>query len=246
MEMENNFSVVEKINEFYIELEKLKQEKDRVKIWISEVGKCPRGIFFKFKKAPKAEIEPEKLRIFEDGHFLQQKILRALSAKGLLRATEIPIPPHEFIAGKADAIISDSEGIPYVLEIKSISGRMNFQKLNPKISFPQHIYQLQLYLHFFKIKKGILLYINKDTQELKEFIFDYQPEEAERLLDWAFKLKRKIEENIIPLRLPNWPKEWECQNCLFTEICKLVGENEMSWEEFLRKMEAEGNSIEGI
>jgi len=244
--MENNFSVVEKINEFYLEQERLKKEKDRIKIWISEVGKCPRGIFFKFKKAPKAEIEPEKLRIFEDGHFLQQKILRALSAKGLLRATEIPIPSHEFIAGKADAIISDSEGIPYVLEIKSISGRMNFQKLNPKATFPQHINQLQLYLHFFKIKKGILLYINKDTQELKEFILDYEPEKVEKLLEWAEKLKNKIEENTIPLRLPNWPKDWECQGCVFAEICKLAGEKEMSWEEFLRKIESDGNSIEGI
>ena len=244
--MENNFSVVEKINEFYLEQERLKKEKDRIKIWISEVGKCPRGIFFKFKKAPKAEIEPEKLRIFEDGHFLQQKILRALSAKGLLRATEIPIPSHEFIAGKADAIISDSEGIPYVLEIKSISGRMNFQKLNPKATFPQHINQLQLYLHFFKIKKGILIYINKDTQELKEFILDYEPEKVEKLLEWAEKLKNKIEENTIPLRLPNWPKDWECQGCVFAEICKLAGEKEMSWEEFLRKIESDGNSIEGI
>jgi len=244
--MEENFSVVEKINEFYIEQERLKKEKDRIKIWISEVGKCPRGIFFKFKKAPKAEIEPEKLRIYEDGHFFQQKILRALSAKGLLRATEIPIPPHEFVAGKADAIISDSEGIPYVLEIKSISGRMNFQKLNPKIDFPQHINQLQLYLHFFKIKKGILLYINKDTQELKEFIFEYESEIAEKLLEWVKKLKNKIEENIIPLRLPNWPKDWECQNCVFAEICKIVGEKEISWEEFLRKMEIEGNLIENL
>jgi len=243
--MEKNFSVVEKINEFYLEQERIKKEKERVKIWISEVGKCPRAIFFKFKKVPKAEIEPEKLRIFENGHFLQQKILRALSAKGLLRATEIPIPSHEIIAGKADAIISDSEGVPYVLEVKSISGRMNFQNLNPALIFPPHINQLQLYLHFFKIKKGILLYINKDTQELKEFIFDYQPENVEKLLEWAEKLKNKIEENTVPIRLPNWPKGWECQNCVFAEICKLAGEGEVSWEGFLKKIEDQENLIEG-
>jgi CRISPR/Cas system-associated exonuclease Cas4 (RecB family) len=244
--MENNFSVVEKINEFYLEQERIKKEKERIKIWISEVGKCPRAIFFKFKKVPKAEIEPEKLRIFEDGHFLQQKILRALSAKGLLRATEIPIPSHEFIAGKADAIISDTDGIPYVLEVKSISGRMNFQKLDPSLTFPQHINQLQLYLYFFKIKKGILLYINKDTQELKEFVFDYAPEEVEKLLEWAEKLKNKIQENVVPIRLPNWPKDWECQSCVFAEICKLAGEKEISWEEFLKKIENQENLIEGL
>jgi len=33
----------------------------------------------------------------------------------------------------------------------------------------ENIYQIQLYLHYLNIKKGILLYIDKDRQEIKEF-----------------------------------------------------------------------------
>jgi len=208
-----------------------------MKIWISEVGKCPRVVFFKFKRAPAEEIDPERLRIFEDGHWLQQKILRPLFSYGMVRATEIPIPENEIVAGKADAIISDSFGIPYVLEIKSVSGKMNFEKLDPHRDFEHHIAQIQLYLHFFKIKKGFLLYINKDTQELKEFLIEYDPEKIKSLLEWCYSLKEKIELDIVPESLKDWPQNWECQRCLFSEICKMAGRNEIEWAQLKEKFE---------
>ncbi len=242
------------IDKFYLDREREKREKrkERVRFYISEVGKCPRAIFFRFKQAPAEEIEPERLRVFEEGEIIQQRILRHLFSLGLVRATEIPIPSQEIISGRADAIVSFTDertlkesqieipkeiefGTPYVLEIKSISGRMNFEKMEP---LEQHIKQLQLYLHFFKIKNGILLYLNKDTQEMKEFWVDYDEKMVASLLEWFEALKKKIEQNTIPKRLPDWPKNWECTKCQFAEICRLAGENEVSWEEFKKQIES--------
>jgi len=229
----NKRMLKELIDKYYLEREKEKKNKERIHFWISEVGKCPRAIFFKFKKAPAKELEPERLRIYDHGDFIHQMVLRPLFSLGLVRAAEIPIPPSEIIAGRADAILS-IEGEPYVLDVKSISGRMNFEKLEP---MQGHIWQVQLYMHYFKIKKGILLYLNKDTQEIKEFLFNYDSELVEKLLDWFQKLKRKIEENKVPVRLVDWPQNWQCSKCEFFDICKMAGEGEILWEELKKKIE---------
>lgn len=232
--------LTELIDQFYLDREREKKDKERVQFFISEVGKCPRAIFFKFKKAPAQEIEPERLRVFEHGDFIHRMILAPLFSLGLVRATEVSIPPQKIISGRADAILS-IDGEPYVLDIKSISGKLNFEKMEKAL--PEHIWQLQLYLHFFKVKKGILLYVNKDTQELKEFIFEYNKEQVKQLLEWFEKLKIKIEKNLVPLRLPDWPKNWQCQSCQFKEICELIGENEISWEKFKDKIQALENRV---
>lgn len=215
------------INQYYLDREREKKEKERIQFYISEVGKCPRAIFFKFKKAPASELEPERLRIFDHGDFIHQVTLRPLISLGLIRATEVPIPPHEIISGRADAILSIN-GEPYVLDIKSISGRINFNKLEKP--YPEHLWQVQLYLHFFRIQKGILLYVNKDTQELKDFVFEYDPQIAQRLIEWFMKLRDKIEKNILPPRLVDFPKNWQCDGCQYRSICEIINDNEMSWE----------------
>jgi len=241
----------ELIDKFYLEREKekRKKDKDRIRFFISEAGKCPRMIFFRFKKAPAEEIEPERLRVFEEGEIIQQRILRHLFSLGVVRATEIQIPPQELVAGRADAIVSFTDrtfsdlgieikekvepGIPYVLEIKSISGKMNLKKL----PLPDHVNQLQLYLHYFKVKKGILLYLNKDTQEITEFVFDYDKNLVEKILNWFSKLKEKIEADLVPIRLVDWPDNWQCQKCEFFEICKIAGEKEIPWSKLKSEIE---------
>jgi hypothetical protein len=101
----------ELIDKFYLEREKekRKKDKDRIRFFISEAGKCPRMIFFRFKKAPAEEIEPERLRVFEEGEIIQQRILRHLFSLGVVRATEIQIPPQELVSGRADAVVSFSD-----------------------------------------------------------------------------------------------------------------------------------------
>jgi CRISPR/Cas system-associated exonuclease Cas4 (RecB family) len=100
----------------------------------------------------------------------------------------------------------------------------------------ENINQIQLYLHFFKIPKGILLYVNKDTQGLKEFLINYDRKRAENLMEELVNLKKKIDLNIIPDRIPTWPQDWQCQYCQFREICSLAGKGEINWTVFKEKI----------
>jgi len=223
----------ELINQYYSDRQK---DREQHHFYISNAGKCPRATFFKFKKAPREEMEPRVLRIFDHGDHIHQLIMKPLlSIRGIhVVASEVNIPPQEIISGRADAIISDGKDL-YVLDIKSING-MIFNSLNEPKS--EHIDQIQLYLHFFKQKKGILLYVNKDTQELKEFFVDYNLQHAQSLLDTLVDLKEKIDANVIPPRIPGWPDYWECQYCQFKEICAMAGKGDVSWESFKKKIES--------
>lgn len=224
----------ELINKYYSDL---KKDREQHHFYITDAGKCQRAVFFKFKNAPAEEMDPRILLMFDHGDHIHQLIMKPLFGVKDIRvvAAEVNIPPQELITGRADAILSDGKEL-YVLDIKSINGQIFNSLKEPK---PDHINQIQLYLHFFKQKNGILLYVNKDTQELKEFPVFYNPHIANTLLNELKNLKDKIEKNIVPKRIVGWPDDWQCQYCQFFEICKIAGEGEINWEDFKTKIESQ-------
>jgi len=225
----------ELIDKFYLDRQK---EKEQSRFYITDAGKCPRAVFFKFKNAPRAEMEARVLRMFDHGDQVHQLIMRPLLSVREIHvvASEVKIGPQELISGRADAIISDGKDL-YVLDIKSMNS-MIFKNLEE--AKEDNVNQLQLYLHFFKIPRGILLYVNKDSLELKEFLINYNPSISENLLEDLNKLKIKIDSNIIPSRIQTYPDDWQCKYCSFREICVMTNGGEVNWEEFKKKIETIG------
>lgn len=220
----------ELIDRFYLDRE---TDREQHHFYITDAGKCPRAIFFKFKNVPREKMSPEVLRMFDHGDYIQMQILSALFSLGIVRASEVKIPPHELVSGRADAIVTLNNEL-YVVDFKSMNSLV-FRNLEaPK---EENVNQIQLYLHFFKIPRGILLYINKDTLELKEFLVHYDSALAKKLLDGLAILKEKINSNTIPARIPTFPQDWQCQYCQFLEICKMAGKGELSWELFKEKIQ---------
>lgn len=210
----------ELIDQFYTDHFK---EKDRHHFYITDAGKCPRAIYFKFKGAPRKEPEARILRIYDHGDYSQMRIMSILFSLGIVRAAEVRIPPQEIIAGRADAIIG-LEGKPYILEIKT-SSQYKFSKLEEPE--PDHLKQIQLYLHYFKIPQGILLYEDKNTQELKEFLVNYDPELVQNVLKELEILKTQIEKDIIP-PIPKNIESWRCEYCEYQEECQKVEKSKLN------------------
>ena len=227
----------ELIDQFYLDREK---DREQHHFYITDAGKCPRAVFFKFKNVPREKMEPQVLRMFDHGDYIQMQIISNLFSLGIVRASEVKIPPQELISGRADAILTLNNEL-YVVDFKSMNS-MIFKNLDqPK---KDNLNQIQLYLHFFKIPKGILLYINKNTLELKEFLVEYNPAVAQRLLKDLADLKIKIDSNIVPQRIPGWLEEWQCRYCQFKEICQIAGERDINWLEFKKKIEAQNKASE--
>jgi len=208
-------------------------ERERKRFYISDAGKCPRQIFFKFKKAPRKEMEPRLLRIFDQGDYVHLRLTRDLFSLGIVVASEIDIPPREDIGGRADAIIRINNEL-YLVDLKSINSNILYKMEKPK---EDHILQVQLYLHFFKLKKGILLYEGKDNSEIKEFPVEYDKKVAEKILNDFKRLKINVEKDLIPQRLPDFPDSWQCQYCQFREICDMSGSENIKWGDFKKKIE---------
>jgi len=222
----------ELIDQFYLDNQK---NREQIHFYITDAGKCPRAVFFKFKNAPKEPIEARLLRIFEHGESIHRNIFNILYRLRIGCTTEIPIPSQEIVSGRADAILCiNNEN--YVLDIKSINS-MLFRKLDqPK---EENVYQVQLYMHFFGIKKGILLYVDKDQQNLKEFFLEYDEQLCKGLMDKFYALKGQIEVDTLPAKLEDYPRNWQCTYCQFKDICKLAKEDELKWGDLKKKIETQ-------
>ncbi|HJN62114.1 MAG TPA: Dna2/Cas4 domain-containing protein [Candidatus Parcubacteria bacterium] len=220
----------ERIDKFYLDQQK---DKDQTHFYITDVGKCPRAVFFKFKKVPREKMDARILRIFEKGEHIHRNIFNILYRLRIGVTTEVSIPSQEIISGRADAILCiDNEN--YVLDIKSMNSMIFRGLKEPK---EENIFQLQLYLHYFNIKKGILLYIDKDQQNIKEFIVNYDSKLVQSLLSDFKDLKGKIDSDTIPGRLSEYPKNWQCRYCQFEDACLMTGDIEVNWENLKAKIE---------
>ena len=198
------------------------EERDRFYFYISDAGKCPRALYFQFKKVPRKQPNPRILRVFDEGDYIHMRLMSVLFSLGVAKAVEVSIPPRELIHGRADAIVV-FDNTPYVLEIKSTSD-FNFRKL--KKPQPYHLKQLQLYMHYFKIAKGILLYENKDNQRLKEFLIEYDPNIVEKLLKDFELLREQIKKDVIPA-IPESIESWRCRYCDYRRECSRVEKSKL-------------------
>ncbi len=233
----------EVIDKYYLDKEKGRdRSKAQNHFYISQTGKCPRHLFFKFKNVPEKELEPHMLRLFDHGDHMHQLIMSALTSTRDIHvvASEVKIPPQELISGRADAVISDGNQL-YVLDIKSMNSMIFKSLTEPK---PENIWQIQLYLYYFRIPKGILLYVNKDNLQLKEFIFDYDPDQAKKLLADLRFLRNQIDTNIVPKRLESYPNNWECRYCQYKSICDIGAQDEMKWDDFKTQVQGVSSSEE--
>ena len=220
----------ELIDKFYLDRQR---DREQNHFYITDAGKCNRAIFFKFKNLPREKMEARMLRLFDHGDYIQMQILNTLFSLGIVRASEVNIPPQELVSGRADAIVTLNNEL-YVVDFKSMNS-MIFRKLQePK---EENVNQIQLYMHYFKIPKGILLYMSKDTSELKDFPIQYNARLAHSLLKGLETLDKKIKSNIVPDQLPDYPQNWQCQYCQFRDICSMVSKGEVKWDDFKKKIE---------
>ncbi len=220
----------ELIDKFYLDEQK---HTAQIHFYITDAGRCPRSVFFKFKNAPRKPMDARILRVFERGDKMHDNIFNILYRLRIGVTTEVKIPETEIVSGRADAICC-IDGENYVVDIKSMNS-MIFRKLEePKM---ENVFQIQLYMHYFKIKKGVLMYIDKDLQEIKEFFLDYDEELVGQLLGAFEHLKVKIEKDLVPAVLPDFPSNWQCRYCVFKGICKMAGKEELTWQEFKDKIE---------
>ncbi len=82
------------------------------------------------------------------------------------------VHPELEIAGHCDGILV-LHGQEYALELKTVSP---FQFPNLEEPYPEHHYQVSIYMHVLKVKKALITYVVKDSGRIKTFLVKEDPE----------------------------------------------------------------------
>jgi hypothetical protein len=160
----------------------------------SQVGQtCDRLLYLGYNGLLESyKIVPKLARIFGCGSALEDRVAKYFMDMGILLDRELPVScptpdtrsasPVPF-SGRIDFIIKHEKYGPIPVELKSINNA-GFNKLIdlPK---PEHLIQLQLYLHLFPPLSGwgTVLYENKDNQDLKAFLVKYDKQKIDAIFN---------------------------------------------------------------
>jgi CRISPR/Cas system-associated exonuclease Cas4 (RecB family) len=204
-------------------LERGMRPKDIGRYYPSEVGSCLRKVWFSYKN-PK-EMDPETVRIFKVGNMLHDFVSEVLRSEKnpdiKLVQSEAPfkLEARDFtISGRVDdVILVEKSGERVLVEVKTTK----MVSMTKEASQP-HLMQLQLYMHALNIHKGIVLYIEKNSLQTKEFDVEYQPEKYAMIIERFNRLHKHLKSGALPApEAKDDPSmKWMCGYCEYKEECK--------------------------
>ena len=188
----------------------------------SQLGGCLRAQFYGQFKAPKDGMRSstDLLRsalIFEFGTYVHVLFQNLCERAGVLTERESAIVnPKLRIIGHGDGQLL-IDGHKYLLEIKTVNDR-GFAALQGVKD--AHKQQIHAYMKALKLDAAVVVYINKNTSELREYVVNYheayyQEHVAKRITSY-FDCVRALR---LPAREGESPSRMPCSYCDFRRIC---------------------------
>lgn len=149
-------------------------------IIVSDADLCYRqqvlSLLYKQNQSP--ELPVRLMRIFKQGDAIHRKWQDLFVKAGIAEEIEGRSYSEQYeLYFTPDAIIN-LDGKKYVVEIKSMN-TLSYQRAT---SHPSGRKQMQLYMHLKCIPQGFVLAEDKNTQEWKPFIEEYDPETVKPIL----------------------------------------------------------------
>ncbi len=196
---------------------KAERHKSSGKFSVSSIGSCWRRKYSEIKKLYKEEFSEKMFRIFAQGDFFHMQMIKELMTKGSqqgyhLAAAECDIRNNKYISGRCDCILSHAPSKTlYIVDFKSCSS-WAFKDVQKGEVSQTYQDQVLLYMHFFHIHRGYLLFINKASSEVEEYEVEYNKERAEFLVNQIkFFFENFIEKDVLPPRCDSG--KWGCACC---------------------------------
>ena len=178
---------------------------------------CPRAIWYHTMGTPQDPINSNSLRRMEIGTVYHEFVQTRLEKTGILVSMEEEVTWDDpKMLGHYDGIVKNPEtDEDNLLEIKSMAEPKNKKYLQylPK---PEHILQWNLYSAMTKVVKGIIFYINKNSQQY----YIYETQRNDQIISKVFRKLRKVRDyvdrgEIVPYQ-PKENHDW----CNFKSTCE--------------------------
>src|SRR5205085_12004391 len=94
----------------------------------------------------------------------------------------------------------------------------------PEMPLAEHFMQLNVYLHMFKKEEGVIVYFDRDGNEM-EFIVPKSERLFNETLRRARILNTLLQNNVVPALEPSI----RCSSCPFNEKCYYPSEDKQKW-----------------
>ncbi|WP_309083758.1 oxidoreductase [Chelativorans sp.] len=193
---------------------------------------CERHLWYRFRWAHEPEVfDGRKLRLFQTGHEEEARLVAYLALAGVKIEAVDPATGEQWevtaldghFAGHLDGIatgILEAPTTPHLLECKTHNARSFAQLLRHgvAISKPEHVAQMQVYMHLKGLTRAFYLAKNKDTDELYGERIRYDAAQGSALLAKAERIR---DANAAPARVSDDPSYYLCQafNCPSYGVC---------------------------
>lgn len=193
----------------------------------SSVATCARKYFYKYFEAPKNLVLPQGVdetakskRIFSNGDYMHLRFQVLFVRMGLCTLKDIEVP---FTVGDqqgtCDAIIT-YKGKRYIVDFKSINDYM-FKTLERGSHEFLKAYDMQItmYMKHLNVHNAILLYENKNNQELHEKFYHYSTKTALGLRKRIKYIQRSVRLIDPPEAEGTDRRKSPCAYCKYTHLC---------------------------
>jgi hypothetical protein len=207
---------------------------DRV-IRCSSLGKpCERAGWYAFRWVHEPEqFSGRMLRLFDTGNVEEERMIDWLERAGVIVFAEDPDTGQQWevsaldghLVGHLDGIahgILEAPATPHLLECKTHNAKSfaQLQKHGVAVAKPEHVAQMQIYMHLKGLSRAFYLAKNKDTDELYAERIHYDAAHAAALMAKAERIKAANEP---PSRISDDPASFACKFCASKPVCHLQG-----------------------
>lgn len=197
----------------------------------SQIGhKCGRHLWYLFRWAHAPErFEGRILRLFETGHRDESRMIRDLMNAGVAVQTteqgetgQISVEALDgHFRGHLDGIatgILEAPKVPHLLECKTHNAKSFAQlvKHGVAVAKPEHVAQMQAYMHLRGLTRAFYLAKNKDTDELYAERVHYDAAHGAALM---VKAERIRDANEAPAKFSDNPDNFVCRFCASNFVC---------------------------
>jgi hypothetical protein len=193
----------------------------------SKICGCERQGAFAFVGMPgKTVIDPQQEAVFDDGNwrhhkwdatFLDMELVLGPKRFKVISIEEYIELPHLYIAGHLDAVISIG-GVHWVVDFKGINMWGFDRVFRDTTPLEAHVLQLICYMKARKVRRGILLYDDKNSNRQQVFSVHFTNKRWREVQEWCERVIRRIDRQEIP------PAAVECQSgTMLFERCPWAG-----------------------
>lgn len=201
-------------------------------IGASGVGNpCDAYLALSMRGFPDTKPSPQLLRIFREGHRIEDQVVDDLKKAGFVVFEHDPMTGKQYeyktfgrhILGHADGMIEsypyfsdEDNGDVMLLEIKSMNDAKfrKFQSSGVKISHPNYMAQVQLMMGLSGIKKSLLVAYNKNNSAYASEII---PASETDFLYMSTRIQTVL--NNEARKISKDETDWRCRGCFKSNAC---------------------------